>query len=181
ADRSLIESGIDSLLAFTLLQDIETEHGVTLQPGQVLSAVRPADLARVIVAARGSGNSESTTKIRPRSSDEELRPSALQRGLWLADQLQSNSSHAFNIVHALRIIGTLDKAALERAFQSLIARHDVLRSRFVDQNGELRTIVDERAPFHIDVVDLSQLDPPGREERLHAVLRARIDQPFDLS
>ena len=70
--------------------------------------------------------------------------SAAQRRMWILSQLEGGSA-AHTIALALRLDGPLDVAALQRAFAALVARHESLRTRFVDIDGEPRQIVDESA------------------------------------
>ncbi|TWV53741.1 peptide synthetase [Streptomyces misionensis] len=53
-----------------------------------------------------------------------------QRQLWLAHQLAPDSA-ALNVVLAVRVRGELAAAPLARALTALVARHELLRSRFV--------------------------------------------------
>lgn len=84
-----------------------------------------------------------------------------QRELWLADQLGREASLAFNLSVSLHLRGPLDRAALARALQSLVDRHEALRAT-LDPQGELLCIRGP-VPFAMDEVDLRA--PPGRWPR----------------
>jgi amino acid adenylation domain-containing protein len=64
-----------------------------------------------------------------------------QRRLWFLDQLSGGSPDAL-LPLAMRIRGALDVAALERALAGILARHEVLRTRFVPRDGEPEPRVD---------------------------------------
>ncbi|WP_256584098.1 condensation domain-containing protein, partial [Pseudomonas sp. SDI] len=72
-----------------------------------------------------------------RQADEPLLLSYAQERQWFLWQLDPHSA-AYHIPTALQLRGALDVAALERSFAALIARHESLRTVFVE-DGE-RTV-----------------------------------------
>ncbi len=104
--------------------------------------------------------------------------SSAQRGLWLT-QMMDPTSPAYLIVHAYEISGPLDTAALCRAVDAVVARHDTLRSSFEHRDDELVVLVHPAHSLEIEVEDLS-----GSEDvdaALAQVLDAERGTPFDLS
>ena len=59
----------------------------------------------------------------------------------------------------LRLGGPLDADALERAFQAVIERHAVLRTRFLEGEDGPVQVIQPRVCFVLEQVDLSEL--PG--------------------
>src|SRR6185436_19644310 len=87
-----------------------------------------AELATAIATARGAGALAAPPLVAgPRPSALPL--SFAQQRLWFLDQLEPGSA-AYHIPAALRMRGALDIAALERAIGAIVARHEVLRTRF---------------------------------------------------
>ncbi|WP_448681025.1 amino acid adenylation domain-containing protein [Pseudomonas nicosulfuronedens] len=64
-----------------------------------------------------------------REGREHAPLSAAQARLWFLWQMEPHSA-AYNIPAAVRLRGTLDEGALERAFAALITRHESLRTVF---------------------------------------------------
>ena len=64
--------------------------------------------------------------------------SGAQRRLWILNEMSGEGSAAYNVPAAFVIGGAVDADALERAFRWVIARHEVLRTRFVTIEGEPR-------------------------------------------
>ncbi|MCF5665397.1 amino acid adenylation domain-containing protein [Pseudomonas marginalis] len=107
-----------------------------------------------------------------REDGQSLPLSYAQERQWFLWQLDPDSA-TYHIPGALRLQGRLDLAALQRAFDSLLARHESLRTRLV-QDGErlLQSVAPEaRIEIHQDVAD---------EHPLMARIEAEIARPFDL-
>ncbi|AGM07929.1 condensation domain-containing protein [Amycolatopsis keratiniphila] len=58
-----------------------------------------------------------------------------QRALWFLDRL-SPTSTAYNMPVHLRLTGPLDVTALRRAFAAVVRRHDALRTRLTERDGQ---------------------------------------------
>src|SRR5579859_7539241 len=106
--------------------------------------------------------------------------SLAQQGFWVLDRLSPGDS-ALNIAVRWRLEGKVATADLEQAFRQILSRHDLLRTRFDTEDGELVQIVEPAVPFHLPVIDLSALPESTAlaEAERHAQLEARGS--FDLS
>jgi hypothetical protein len=103
-----------------------------------------------------------------------------QQRLWFLDQLYPGTA-VYNIPAAMRLRGELDQAALARALAIVIDRHHILRTRFVDDDGEPWQEVFASAPLELPVTDLSCTLEDERERELQGQVRAEARRPFDLS
>ncbi|CAK15987.1 non-ribosomal peptide synthetase [Pseudomonas entomophila] len=111
----------------------------------------------------------------PRGASQPL--SFAQERQWFLWQLEPGSA-AYHIPMALRLRGTLDIAALERSFATLVERHESLRTRFVTEEGQVRQVIDAASPLTLSL-DLSLLGNPD-EQALRAVVEEETRQLFDL-
>ncbi len=96
------------------------------------------------------------------------------------DQLHP-ASPLYNFVVAWRVKGPLDREALERSLSAIIARHEVLRTRFVSVEGQPAQMISAPAPVEVPVNDLSALPPATREAEMQRLLDAEAARPFNLS
>lgn len=100
-----------------------------------------------------------------------------QREIWLADQLGSDASLAFNESVSLRLRGALDVLALEAALQTLLDRHAALRST-IGPDGDIMCVQESQR------VDLHYIDLSEPEDQAEAALAERkrlaVETPFDL-
>ncbi|MDT8912921.1 non-ribosomal peptide synthetase [Amycolatopsis sp. PS_44_ISF1] len=108
-----------------------------------------------------------------------LPVSFAQRRMWLLDQLTPGGTD-YLMTTALRLRGELDRAALATALDGVVARHEVLRTRYVVAEGEPTQVIDAPAPVELAEVDLTGLEPAAREARL-AALTTVERRPVDLA
>jgi hypothetical protein len=93
-----------------------------------------------------------------------LLPSREQLGWW--DGIRKGlytQPYWLLLTSVVRWRGPLDTAALERALTTILARHEILRTRFVEVDGQLTMIVDDAEPVRTEVRDLTGLPPTERE------------------
>jgi len=107
-----------------------------------------------------------------REEGQSLPLSYAQERQWFLWQLDPESS-AYHVPGALRLSGRLDKMALRRSFQTLVARHESLRTRLHRQGEQLMQEV--LAEGLIEIAE-AQVD----EAQLKARVEAEVERPFDL-
>ncbi|MEU9365112.1 amino acid adenylation domain-containing protein [Streptomyces avermitilis] len=103
-----------------------------------------------------------------------LLASTAQRRIWFDHQLRSqadpDSSTVYHSTLALRLREQVDVTALQSAVESLVARHESLRTRYaLASDGVLHQVVDTAGPLKLHVEDCD-----GDEE----VRRARMAEFF---
>ncbi|MGH7766723.1 MAG: non-ribosomal peptide synthetase [Candidatus Binatia bacterium] len=107
-----------------------------------------------------------------------LPVSFAQQRVWFLDQLESERP-AHQIFRALRLKGSLDVPALERALNAIVARHEILRASYAAVDGiPVQTIAAEPR-VQLLTVDLSRSPAPDRE--VLAAFEKEICKAWDLS
>ncbi|WDY56393.1 non-ribosomal peptide synthase/polyketide synthase [Pseudomonas sp. PSKL.D1] len=111
---------------------------------------------------------------------DQLPLSFAQERQWFLWQLEPGSS-AYHIPTALRLRGQLDAAALQQAFDALVARHETLRTTFVLDGERPRQQVQAQLPLAIERLEL----PAGsaadeREAHIQALIEQQVAKTFDL-
>ncbi|MEH1099580.1 amino acid adenylation domain-containing protein [Micromonospora sp. CPCC 205561] len=127
---------------------------------------------------RGAGQSRRADAIAPAPRTGPLPLSFGQHRLWVLDQLQPGGTGYLMSV-GLRLRGPLHLDALRRALTELVARHEILRTRYVVVDGEPAQVVDPPAPVEVTVTDLGHGDRETAERRLAELLGA--SEPVDLA
>jgi amino acid adenylation domain-containing protein/non-ribosomal peptide synthase protein (TIGR01720 family) len=99
--------------------------------------------------------------------------SRAQKRLWYQEIIQPGNI-AYNIPIALRLCGDLNKQALEKVFQTIIKRHEILRTTFATENGEPIQLVHSEIGFHLEhkIVESS--------EEIEDELAQQSRKPFNL-
>ncbi|WP_157937739.1 non-ribosomal peptide synthetase, partial [Oceaniglobus roseus] len=99
-----------------------------------------------------------------------------QREIWMTHQLGDLPAASFNESVSMTIDGPLDRAALDRALNALVARHDALRAVFATDGTSFEVMpeADATPVFH----DLSAGDA---ERTLSEALAADARQPVDIT
>ncbi|MFI9275592.1 amino acid adenylation domain-containing protein [Kitasatospora sp. NPDC052896] len=141
------------------------------------AALRQELLRRRLSGAVPAAPREDGVRRAPRGGPLPL--SFAQRRLWILDQLQPGGTE-YLMTAALRLTGELDRAALRTALDALVARHEVLRTRYPVVAGEPVQLIEEPAPVPLVELDLSGPDRAGAEARL-AALATWDRTPVDLA
>src|SRR6185295_2295355 len=63
-----------------------------------------------------------------------------QERIWIVDQLEPGNP-AYNIFSVSYLHGHLDTSLMERAFNEVVKRHEVLRTTFTAIDGEPRQVI----------------------------------------
>jgi amino acid adenylation domain-containing protein len=126
-----------------------------------------------------SEQSDLAAPIMRVSRDHLLPLSFAQERLWFLSQLDG-ANVAYNVPSILKLTGQLDEGALQRSLNRIVARHEVLRTRFVQQAGTPFQQVLSSLELQLPVIDLSQLDSQQRQEQLLRISTAEADHGFDL-
>ncbi|NNA68671.1 non-ribosomal peptide synthetase [Pseudomonas gessardii] len=113
------------------------------------------------------------------SRQQEMPQSLAQNRLWITWQLDPQSS-AYTIPGALRLRGELDENALHASFAQLIQRHEALRTRFYERDGQGYQRVDAQREFAVQVIDLRDLPVAEREARAAQIREDEARTVFDL-
>ncbi|WP_445081660.1 condensation domain-containing protein, partial [Pseudomonas syringae] len=124
------ELGGHSLLAMRLISLVRQRLNVELELAALFAHPQLEALACVVAQAQNN----TLPQIVQTSREARLPLSFAQQRLWFLAQMEGASA-AYHIPAGLRIVGALDEAALQRALNRIVARHEVLRTTFV-QTGD---------------------------------------------
>lgn len=128
---------------------------------------------------RGRGDSAPECDLAPVPRDRPLPLSSSQRGLWFIDQLGGSAQY---IVASAPILlrEAIDRAALQSAIDTIVARHESLRTVFANVDGEpWQRVLPPRSLAIVDH-DLSGLSEEEQRRRIDRLNQEHSSQPFDL-
>jgi len=179
-EESFFDLGGHSLLATRLMSRLREAFRVEMPLRALFDTPTVSALALRIEGALGRGEEGGPAPPLVRvPRDQELPLSFAQQRLWFLDQLTPGSS-AYNIPAAILLSGSLDAGALERAFSELVRRHEVLRCRFVQDQGRPLVAITPPGRILLPLVDLTALASPARDVETERLSREAARTPFDL-
>ncbi|HEX7238878.1 MAG TPA: condensation domain-containing protein, partial [Longimicrobiaceae bacterium] len=190
--------GGHSLLATRMVARIREALGVELPLSALFNAPVLGDLAERVEARSGSTDSTAEILRVPRDGlsleellglleageagddvDPPVPASFAQERLWFLDRMEPGIP-TYNLRAALRLQGSLDTAALERALAETVRRHEPLRTVLAEAEGGCVQVILPEAPVALPREELGALPEDEREDELRRRLYARSAEPFDL-
>ncbi|MET3441657.1 amino acid adenylation domain-containing protein [Variovorax paradoxus] len=113
------------------------------------------------------------------SNGDEVPLSHAQEQLWFLQRLEPGLT-AYNLPRMFRLSGPLDADALERAFQAVVDRHGILRTRFFEKDGVPMQQMVRDVAFVLERFDLSGQPEAERQARADALMSEAALHVFDL-
>jgi iturin family lipopeptide synthetase A len=159
----LIDFGVDTPSALASLQQLDLlkerfSHAPPAQPRETRLLEQP---------------------IGARDAPQRFPLTEPQKGLWVLGQFGSDEARLYNESVTLRLRGPLQVAALRRAIQAVVDRHDSLRTTFAS-DGEYQYVTANLA-IDLPLDDLCESAADQREAMAAELLTEAASQPFDLA
>ncbi len=174
--------GGHSLLAARLTSRVREAFGVDLPVRAVFETPDLGGLAHRVEELRRAGLGLSVSAPAPRAAAGPAPLSFAQERLWFLQQLDPGSA-GYNIPLQLRLRGDLDTAALAAALGGVAARHEVLRTVYLETEGAAVQVVlppaDPAVP--LPIVDLAGLPEERRQAAAAGLAADEAASPFDLA
>jgi amino acid adenylation domain-containing protein len=179
-EDNFFERGGHSLLATQVISRLRDLLGVEIPLRFLFEAQTVRELAAHVAHMR-SGIEAPSVQSGPvpvgRSGDLPL--SFAQQRLWFLNQLAPESA-AYNIPMAFSLKGEVDLSAVNAALNAIVERHEVLRTRFINREGEPVQRVLPHTPFDVPVTDLSGETSTRRERLVEDAIGGEASTRFDL-
>nr|WP_318297865.1 non-ribosomal peptide synthetase [Pseudomonas cichorii] len=170
------ELGGHSLLAMRLIAHVRQRLGAELRLMDIF--------AHPVLEAMAKGLAQAARSSQPSviavSRDQALPLSFAQQRLWFLARLEGDNP-AYHIPAGLRLRGELDANALQSSLDMIVARHESLRTTFVQlpgQDAEQR-IAPSDIGFELRLQTLE--GQPATEQSLALLVAEEARAPFDLS
>ncbi|MEO1429998.1 MAG: amino acid adenylation domain-containing protein [Cyanobacteria bacterium J06633_8] len=180
-DDNFFEIGGHSLLATRVISQIREVFEVELPLRKLFENPTIAGIAEAITINKSNINKSelSQPKIEKIERQDKLPISFAQQRQWFLSQLEPESPF-YNIPAAIEISGELDILILERCFQEIIYRHEVLRTAFLTVEGKPVVQLSSINEFQLSIVDLSHSTEIVQIQQVEKIAREEAQQPFQL-
>ena len=175
AEDDFFALGGHSLLATRLISQVRVSFGVDIP----LRALFEAPTVRRLAAHLTKAERMRAPLVRQQRT-ERIPLSYAQQRLWFIDQLEGASAE-YNMPQALRLRGDLDLVALQQAINTIVERHESLRTHFAQTEGEPVQIIEPPHSVDLPIEDLSGFSEDEQRTRVLAAMRKEWEQPFNLA
>ena len=176
---SFFELGGHSLLATQLLSRIRTIFQVKLSLQTLFQRSTIAELAELVVTEQQMGCFRALIPLQSLTRPKHVPLSFAQQRLWFLDRWSQGSS-TYNIAVVFRLKGLLRVESLTRSLNEIVRRHEALRTRFAEVEGQLVQVIEERQEAMLSLVSLKEIPEKERVECLHSFLTEEAQRPFSL-
>ncbi len=180
AHDNFFELGGQSILAARVVAKLKRDYNIQIPIRNLFAAPTIAQLGQFLPESINThclnAAPAQTRKIPLRQKSDPIVLSLMQQRIWFLEQLEPGKS-IHNLPAAYRLCGNLNVDALERALDSFVLRHDVLRTAFVDNGSGPMQVVHALSRFKLNRLTL--LNKPDSFVRRQ--LSELCNEPFDLN
>lgn len=175
ANQNFFTLGGHSLLATRMLSRIQKDMKADISLKDIFLNPTIVQLAAFIRKAKSTAH----IAISPAGKKAFYETSYAQNRLWVLNQLTVGQK-AYNIPFAYAIEGNFSPALLEQAMQRVVARHESLRTVFINIDGSPKQhiIENDQFRFRLPLIDLTS--NPDRHSILNESIGIDSKQIFDL-
>ena len=176
------------MTALELLQEIRSRGGdVSLDGENLRLSARTGILTEELRNQIAANKADIIAALRDEEAEDPvvlpkdgaMPLSHFQERVWIIQSLDAGATE-YNLVTAWRWTDGTDTQALERAARSVVARHVILRSVFLETptGPEAKTLEPDAVPvLHTDITDMSEAE---KGAALNEMVNRETSQPFDL-
>lgn len=144
---------------------------------QRYSKLSPEQRQALQARLRGDKSSEHAIQLLARTYP--LPASFFQESLWLQQEFEG-STVAYNLPVAFRLVGSLNRDALDWVLNQIIQRHEILRTTFSLVNGQLIQVIVAELKLSMSFINLSSYSSEDRNQQVADIIKQEAQNAFDL-
>ncbi len=145
-----------------------------------IAALPPEKRALFERQLREKGLQLDRATICKRDNLKELPLSFAQQRLWFLHQLEADTT-AYNIAFSWRFTGNLDIALLQSCLNTIVQRHEILRTAFVAVNGQPNQVIIPELLLALPIIDLRTVPELTRQIEVEKLTKQEARYPFNLT
>jgi amino acid adenylation domain-containing protein len=174
-DDNFFELGGHSLKATLIVSGIHKKLNKKIPLAEMFKTPTIRELADYLRPA--DQGQYTPIKVLEEKEYHDISPS--QGRLWTVSQIEG-ASLSYNMIGAYLLEGDVDKDALSKVFDTLVQRHEALRTVFVTINEELkqRILPPEEIGKNVEYIDLSKTTT--RESKTRELVETLVQRSFNL-
>ncbi|MEO7979060.1 amino acid adenylation domain-containing protein, partial [Flavobacterium sp.] len=171
---SFFELGGHSLLANQFISSLRDQKGIELPLKDFYKFPTIKEISELVPSL---GKKKTQNIIAPQ---QELYPlSFSQDRLWFLNQLDPTDT-SYHVSRAMKLNGHVEVATLEKTFSKLIAKHEILRTVFVNQDGAPYQKILSPYAYTIPVIDCTFVSEENKEKVIAQSLEKIESRAFNI-
>ena len=148
-DNTFFELGGDSLSAINLCLEIQKEFKTDILVKDIIESSSIKEIANKISSNLNGLEKQNISKA---PIADYYPASTAQKRIYFASQIAGNNNTLYNTPGGVIFNGIIDKETLENVINTLIVRHESLRTYFELKNGDLVQKIEDSITINLDVV-----------------------------
>lgn len=179
-DDNFFEVGGHSLLATQLISRVREVFQIELPLRHLFEEPTVTGFAALIEREMKLNPGLQSPVIVPVPRGYGLPLSFAQQRFWILDQLEPGRA-IYNILTGVRLTGRLNLDALQRTFNEVVRRHEVLRTNFAVVGGQPVQLISRSLTLELPLIDVHKLPEALREEEAQCIIEREAQYHFDLA
>ena len=177
-DDDVFDHGVDSLLSIRVITEIREVFSANISLETIFALRTIAEQVAEIERKVGGSETLNISPIRAYGHSGMAPLSTSQKRLWIISQLEDDYTPYNN--GFLLPLNSAKVDILQRAFNSVIQRHTILRTRYFTIDDVPMQQIRDEFDFRIDEIDLRQLTEKDRLTEIEDIWHRVLTQPIDL-
>jgi amino acid adenylation domain-containing protein len=177
---NFFELGGHSLLAAQVISRLRSELAIETPLRLLFEHPTVASLAATVKNLNEQADRALSCSIQPFERNGTAPLSFTQQQFWLLDQATPNRS-TYNVRTAVKLTGALDVQKLRLVLETIVARHEILRTHIVTTNDSPIQAITPRQAITLEICDLGLVSAGDQEAEIARIHAAEAEVPFDLS
>ncbi len=175
---NIISLGMNSLKLLQLLSNVQAEYnGIRVPITEVADALTVSGIAAIVDGLLQEGQTQLASIPKMPDHQAFYETSAAQKRMYALNQMQPDTL-GYNMPSIVKVEGKFDPDRFQAAVSGVVQRHENLRTRFLEADGDIVQIVTDLTDVQ---VELSDRTGELNEEELVAMLKAEYIKPFRLN
>ncbi|MGK7940310.1 MAG: amino acid adenylation domain-containing protein [Crocosphaera sp.] len=177
---NFFELGGHSLLATQLISLVRETFKIEISISLLFEYPTITQLSEHLNTLDKNNNSLRLPSIQPQLKQENIPLSFAQQRFWFLQQLNPNNS-AYHLSSAFQIKGLLNINALQKSFNEIIKRHEILRTNFINIDGKPVQQINQYINWELCIIDLQSLSNEQREIEAKKIVFRLSNKSFNLA
>ena len=184
-NTNLLQLGANSMDIVRIANEMEKTFGGGLRIGDIFRLQTVESIAQFYKEKERSEasslkeNEKPAATIEHRNPEDKIPLSLVQQRFWFLYQIEPMSS-VYNVPFAIRFSGMLNIEVLEKSINTIVQRHEIMRTYFPSYNGNVEQYISEFVYKELKIIDLSNLPEGERDAKSKKIVEEESGRAFEI-